>query len=152
MEFPYFKVVDFPKHKLRERLLPWLRFGVFNPKDPRKIIYPIGLVDSGSNVTIIDREIGENLGIDIKAAKKGFRGMVRGVGGGVIEVFFHKIGFLIKDGKNGKTVTYEDYAAFTYHAFPASMPQQTAILGLIGFFNHFKICFNHPLSISLTKV
>lgn len=144
MKFPYIKVVDFPKHQPRERVLPWLRIGIFNPKDETNVIYPLGLVDSGSSVTIIDYEIGEALGFNIKKVKKGFKGKVYGVGGGCIDVYFHKVGFSIHDGSKRKPIVYEDFAVFTYKKFPLSMPQQTAIFGLRGFFNHLEVTFRHP--------
>lgn len=151
MEFPYTKVIDFPKHQTRQRLLPWIRFGIFNPRLPDKVIYPMGLIDSGSNVTIIDHEIGENLGLDIKKVKKGFKGKVYGVGGGFIEVYFHKVGFIIDNEGGEKPIIYQDLVGFTLCQFPSSMPQQTAILGHIGFFNHLEVCFNHPISISINS-
>lgn len=144
MEFPYIKVIDFPKHQLRQRSLPWVRFGVFNPKNKDKIIYPLGLVDSGSTITIIDHEIGKNLGFDIKKVEKRFKGKVFGVGGGSIEVYFHKVGFSIDDGKSKRPIVYQDFVGFTYQKFPSSMPQQTAILGLKGFFSHLEVTFKHP--------
>lgn len=70
MEFSYFKVIDFPKHQKRERILPWIRFGIFNLKDQSNILYPVGLIDSGSDITIIDYEFGEKLGIGIKKELK----------------------------------------------------------------------------------
>ena len=88
MEFPYFKVIDFPKHQKRERILPWIRFGIFNLKDKTRILYPVGLVDSGSDVTIADHEFAKELGIEIK---KGENSKIYGVGGGSLEVWFHKV-------------------------------------------------------------
>lgn len=88
MNFPYTKVIDFPKHQKRERFLPWIRFGIFNPKSSYNILYPLGLVDSGSEITFITHEFAENLGYDIK---KGRKVEVVGVGGGKIQEEF---GFL----------------------------------------------------------
>lgn len=149
MNFPYIKVIDFPKHNKRERYLPWLRFGVFNPIDKKNVIFPLGLVDSGSNVTIIDYEIGESLGFDIQKVTKGFKGKVYGVGGGSIDVYFHKVGFVIDNKLGEKPIVFTDYAGFTYRHFPMSMPQQTAILGHMGFFNHLEVCFKHPQLITI---
>jgi len=146
MDFPYIKVIDFPKHQKRERILPWIRFGIFNPKDRSDILYPIGLIDSGSDVTIIDHELGERLGFDIKEGK---RGKVYGVGGGFINVYFHKIGFFLHQRSNKESVVYEDFSAFTYERFPLTMPQQTAILGTIGFFRHVDVTLKYPESISI---
>jgi len=81
MEFPYIKVFDFPKHQKRKRILPWIRFGIFSPKE---------------------------------------------------------------DGSKNKPITYSDFVAFTYQKFPASMPQQTAILGTIGFFKQVDVTFQYP--------
>jgi len=140
MEFPYLKVVDFPKHQKRERFLPWIRFGIFNPKNKSKILYPVGLVDSGSDITIVDHEFAKELGIEIK---KGPKIKVYGVGGGKIEVWFSPVGFVIEDNNN-QPVIYQDLVGFTYESFPLTMPQQTAILGTIGFFRHFKVTFDYP--------
>lgn len=148
MDFPYTKVLDFPKHQKRERILPWIRFGIYNPKNPDSIIYPIGLVDSGSDLTFITHELGEHLGYDIK---KGKRASVTGVGGGSIDVYFHKVGIILK-GSDGKEVyKFCDFVGFTYKDFPNTMPQQTAILGTIGFFRHLNICFKFPIKISLSQ-
>lgn len=144
MEFPYFKVIDFPKHQKKERILPWIRFGIFNPKDKSSILYPVGLVDSGSDVTIIDYEFAQELGIEIKKGKKS---KIFGVGGGKIEAWFHEIGFLIQDNNNNKPIVYKDLAGFVYERFPLTMPQQTAILGTIGFFRQLKVAFDYPKSI-----
>jgi hypothetical protein len=152
MKFSYIKVIDFPKHQLRERFLPWIRLGIFNPKKETERIYPLGLVDSGASITIINHEIGEELGFDIKKVKRGLKGQVVGVGGGKIDVFFHKVGFFIHNGSKKKPIIYEDFVGFTYRQFPSSMPQQTAILGRIGFFNHLKVGFIHPeWHIDITK-
>jgi hypothetical protein len=147
MIFPYTKVTDFPKHQKRERLLPWIRFGIFNPKNKFNILFPMGLVDSGSELTFINYEIGEALGYDIK---KGEPINVVGVGGGKIAVYFHKVNLIIEDNKEKFMI--EDQIAFTYNEFPSSMPQQTAILGTIGFFRHFSITFNFPSFINISKL
>ncbi len=142
MEFPYYRVIDFPKHQKRERILPWLRFGIFNPQNTSKIIYPLGLVDSGSDLTIINRELGEELGFNIEKGKKE---KIYGVGGGHIEGYIHRIGFNIEDLKNKeKSIIYKDFVLFTYGKFPTSMPQQTAILGTIGFFRYLEVTLKYP--------
>lgn len=124
--------------------MPWIRFGIFNPKDKSKVLYPVGLVDSGSDVTVVDYEFAEELGIKIK---KGQKSKVYGIGGGKIEIWFHKIGFLIQDKESSKPIIYQDFAGFTYEKFPLTMPQQTAILGTAGFFCQLKVSFDYPKSI-----
>jgi len=144
MEFPYIKVIDFPNHQKRERFLPWILFGIFNLKDESNVLYPVGLIDSGSEITIIDHEFAEKLGIEIKS---GIKNRVYGVGGGYIDIWSHKVGLSIRDGKSKEPVIYTDFVAFTYEKFPASMPQQTAILGTIGFFRQLDVTLKYPRSI-----
>lgn len=147
MKFPYIKVTDFPKHQKRERYLPWIRFGIYNTEDKSNIVYPLGLVDSGSEITIINREFGETLGLDIRKGKKV---EVVGVGGGKINVYLLKIGFSI-DNRDGSLITYEDLAGFADTGFPLSMPQQTAILGTVGFFQNVDIKLAWPKEILIEE-
>ncbi|MBI3290346.1 hypothetical protein HYZ78_03030 [Candidatus Microgenomates bacterium] len=145
MEFPYTQVLDFVKHQKRHRILPWIRVGIFNPKNPSNIIYSLGLVDSGADVSIINREIGEELEFKIE---KGRKEEIEGVGGGTIKGFLHEVGFIVQDYGNTKNVIkYTDYAVFVENAFPESMPQQTAIFGTIGFFRHLMVTFVFPKQI-----
>lgn len=145
MEFPYTKVLDFPKHQKRERLLPWIRVGIYNPKDRARIIYTLGLVDSGADISIIDREIGEELGFKIE---KGSKQEIIGVGGGVTHGFLHEVGYRLENPDDFKNVVqYVDYAIFTKNTFSTSMPQQTAIYGTIGFFRHLMVTFYYPKQI-----
>lgn len=113
MKFPYAKVLDFPKHQKRTRLLPWVRVGVYNSKNKANIVYPLGLVDSGADLTIMDREIGESLGYEIE---RGSKVEIKGVGGGSVAGFIHKIRYRIENIDNAKNV------------FPKSYPQQTAVI------------------------
>ena len=144
MEFPYILVTDFPQHQRRQRPLPWVRFGIYNPKNPDFVVYPIGLIDSGSDLTFINHEFGEQLDYDIK---KGDRQEIKGVGGGSMQIYLHNVGFILEE--NGEKYQYTDLMGFTYSDFPSSMPQQTAILGTIGFFRHLKVEFNFPSSIKI---
>ena len=148
MNFPYSKVLDFPKHQKRERILPWIRFGIYNPKEPKNIIYPIGLVDSGSDVTFITSELGEELGYEIR---KGVKDELFGVGGGKIDIWFHKVGIILEELKGKEAIKFEDQIAFSFVSFPQSMPQQTAILGTIGFFRHVSVSFSYPVKISINQ-
>ena len=125
-------------------MLPWIRFGIFNPKKPSNILYPLGLVDSGSDITFITHEFAENLGFNIKMGRKV---EVIGIGGGEITAYLHQIGFHIHDGSKGKPIIYQALAAFSYKDFPYSMPQQTAILGTLGFFMNVDVLLRYPKKI-----
>jgi 8-oxo-dGTP pyrophosphatase MutT (NUDIX family) len=147
MEFPYYKVLDFPRHQKRTRLLPWMRIGIFNPDNPKKVVYPLGLVDSGSDASIIDRELGEELGYEIE---KGQPETIVGMGGGQTPGFIHKLGYLIENPDDSKDIIkYVDGAVFTKNNFPPTMPQQTAIFGTIGFFRHLLVTFAFPSGIEI---
>lgn len=140
MNFPYISITRFFNHQKSVCFLPWIRVGIANPKNPSFFIYFFGLVDSGSEMTIINREIGEGLNYEIEN-KKIIE--ISGVGG-KIKGYVHKAILKISDGENREPIIYEDYIVFAKTSFPASMPEQTALLGLRGFFNHFIITFNHP--------
>ena len=147
MEFPYCKVIDFPKHQKRTRLLPWIRIGIFNPNNPSKVIYPMGLIDSGADISIVDREIGDELGYCIE---KGRPETLMGMGGGKTDGFVHELGYLIENPDNPEdNIKYKDYVVFTKNSFPVTMPQQTAIYGTIGFFRHLMITFLYPSGIQV---
>lgn len=147
MNLPYLQVIDFPKHQFRKRVLPWIRIGIFNPQNPEKIIDTVGLIDSGAEITILDREIGENLGYRVE---KGIKEELRGLGGGTIPGFTHKVGFIIEDPDNTvKQIKYIDFAVFAKNPFPATMPQQTAIYGTVGFFQHLMVTFIFPSQITI---
>lgn len=150
MEFPYTKVLDFPKHQKRTRLLPWARVGIFNPKDPKNVIYSLGLIDSGADSTIVDREIGEELKFEID---KGTPEQIFGVGGGSIKGFAHMVGYLIENPDDPKDlIKYQDLTIFTKNPFPSTMPQQTATFGTIGFFRHLMVTFMFPKSIIINRL
>ncbi len=142
MEFSYYKIYVFPKHKQIEKIVPWIRVGIFNPKEKSNIVYPLGLIDSGSDLTIIHRELGEEIGFD---TTKGKNVDIVGVGGGRIKGRFQRVGFKISDIKEEESpITYEDWVVFTDSNFPKSNPEQTAIWGTQGFFNHIQIGFEYP--------
>jgi len=146
MIFPYVKVTRFLKYQKIERLLPWIRFGIYNPENKSNILYPLGLLDSVSEITFIDHEFGEELGYDIK---KGRKIEVLGVGGAKIDVYLHKVGIVLDNSGKDENLRLEDLVGFSYNKFPPSMPQQTAILGTLGFIRHFNITFNYPSFIKI---
>lgn len=140
MDFAYTLVTDWVKHKPRQRYLPWINIGIRKPGSP-EIITPLGLVDSGAELTIIEREIGEELGFDFKKAQKG---EITGFGGGKVEALIIDCEYVIDDNSGRKPIVYRDLVGFTKGQFPISHPQQTAIFGTIGLFRNTKVTFNYP--------
>lgn len=104
MRFAYLPVLDFPNHQKRIRYLPWIRFGIANSKTKSEIVYPIGLIDSGSEITFVDYEIGKELGFDIEAGKSD---KIYGVGGGSIEVYYHKATLYVQDNRSEESIEIE---------------------------------------------
>lgn len=148
MNFPYFLVTYWDKNHVKsESTVPWIRFGLYNPNNPTKIVYPLGLVDSGSEVTFISHELGKELNFDIRNTK--IKGTADGVGGGSIEIFYHKASLVLEKGK--EKYEFTDLIGFSYSDFPTSMPQQTAILGTMGFFNHLNVSFKYPKVITIDQ-
>lgn len=148
MNLPYVQATTWDhNHVKRESVFPWIRFGIYNPTNPTNIVYPLGLIDSGSEITFITHEFGKQLGYNIKDTK--MKGHVDGVGGGSIEVFYHKVGLILDDGK--EKFEFVDYIGFSYSDFPTSMPQQTAILGTVGFFNHLNLSLKYPTLITIDQ-
>lgn len=148
MEFPYYKVLDFPKHQKRARLLPWIKVGIYNPDNPENVIYVLGLADTGAEPTMIDREIAEELDFDVV---KGKIQDIIGVGGGVVRGYMHKVGFIIDSEDGEEKIQYEDFAILTKNPFPKTHPQQTAILGTMGFFKHLIVTFYYPKQITISS-
>ncbi len=147
MDFDYALVTDWPGHKPRQRYLPWINIGIRN-HGSQKTIYPLGLVDSGAELTIVDREIGEELGFNFSRANKG---AVTGFGGGRIEVLFMEAEYEIHDNSRKKPIIYRDLVAFTRQAFAQTHPQQSAIFGTIGLFRNVKVTFDYPSNIHIEK-
>ncbi len=150
MEFDYIQVLGFnEKHQKVNRVVPWINITIFNPKSPQKSIDAYCLVDSGSDTTFFTYEIGEYLGIDIPTGKMS---LTYGVGGGCIKVFYHNVGIRIEDPKGRqKIIEYEDIIGFTKSDFPNTFPQQTGILGSMGFFRNVKVTLDYPKSIIIGK-
>lgn len=147
MMFPYTEVEEYVCFKTFKRILPWIPISIFNPNNPKFTITPLGLADSGSDITIVDYEIGVCLGYNLK---KGRQDIIRGVGGGKLEGYFHEAGFMINDPrKKEKLITYVDDVFFAEKPFPDTVPQQTAIYGTQGFFKHTIVTFDFPSSINI---
>lgn len=145
MELPYIQVDEVVGYKKFTRTLPWISVALSNPSNNEKTLSVIGLVDSGSDVTLIDREVGEVLGYKIE---KGKFDTIRGLGGGQIEGYYHKANLTVRNPKKWKDcIKFSDDVFFAKKPFPNTTPQQTAIFGTIGFFRHLIVSFYFPHSI-----
>ncbi|MBI2326929.1 hypothetical protein HYU92_01275 [Candidatus Curtissbacteria bacterium] len=147
MDFDYALVTDWPRHKPRQRYLPWINIGI-RKIGKEKTIWPLGLVDSGADLTIVDREIGDELGFDFKKARKNF---ITGFGGAKVEVLLTEAEYVIDDNKGKRPIIYRDLIGFTKGQFPLSHPQQTAIFGTIGLFRNVHVEFDFPRNIHIEK-
>ncbi len=148
MDFDYALVTDWPKHKPRQRYLPWINIGIKKP-NAKETIWPLGLVDSGAEITVIDREIGEELGFNFKKATKS---LLTGFGGGKVEVLILEAEFIIDDNKSKSPIIYKDLVGFTKNQFSLSHPQQTAIFGTIGLFRNVQVTFDYPRNIHIERL
>lgn len=148
MDFDYTLVTDWPGHQPRQRYLPWINIGIRKPGKP-ETIYPLGLLDSGAELTIVDKEIGEELGFNLSKAKKS---SLTGFGGGKVSVLILEAEYEINDKSGKKAIIYRDLVGFTQQAFPQTHPQQTAIFGTVGLFRNVQVTFNHPRNIHIEKL
>ena len=145
MDFDYVLVTDWPKHRPRQRYLPWINIGI-RRSGYEEMVWPLGLVDSGNDLTIVDKEVGVELGFDFKKARKDF---VTGFGGAKVEVLIMKAEYVIDDNKGKSPIIYQDLIGFTKGQFPLSHPQQTAIFGTIGLFRNVQVTFSYPRNIHI---
>jgi Aspartyl protease len=99
---------------------------VKNPKTGTELTI-FALVDSGASETLLQRKIGEELGIDIESSERvEFQGV-----GGVTLGYRHKVMLRLAGEKNG----HEIECAFT------ALPGIPALLGERGFFENYKVTF-----------
>lgn len=148
MDFDYTLVTDWPNHKPRQRYLPWINIGV-RRLDVKGTIWPLELVDSGAEITIVNREIGEELGFNFKKAK---RDIVKGFGGGSVEILIMEAEYIIDDNRGKKSIIYKDWIGFTKNQFSQTHPQQTAIFGTIGLFRNVEVNFRYPVNIHIERL
>ena len=146
MDFPYTLVTDWPKHQARQRYLPWINIGIRKPR-LTKTVWPLGLVDSGAELTVVDHEIAKELGLNFK---KALRNIITGFGGAKVPVLIVEVEFVVDDGSGKNPIVYQDFAGFTKNSFPATHPQQTAIFGTVGLFRKVnKVSFEYPKRIRI---
>ena len=122
---------SYKKFKLEdgtELLKPIIPIGLLFGK---KMIRYEALIDSGADFNIFNAEIGEILGIDVRAGDKVRFG---GIAGEPFEVYMHEITIDLGGWRHKTT------AGFSYEISPYGF----GILGQKGFFDLFKIKFLFP--------
>ncbi|TSC88385.1 MAG: Uncharacterized protein G01um101416_53 [Microgenomates group bacterium Gr01-1014_16] len=150
MDFEYILAFGFnAKHQKINRIVPWINISIFNPKNESRTIDAYCLIDSGSDTTFFTSEIGEYLGYDI-AIGKPF--LTYGIGGSSIKIYYHRVGIKVEDPENKhEPIEYKDIMGFTKSGFPISLPQQTGILGSMGFFRNVSVFLDYPKLISINE-
>ncbi|MBI3458871.1 retroviral-like aspartic protease family protein [Candidatus Azambacteria bacterium] len=114
-----------------------LSSGISRPIIPIEVVYRekalgyYALIDSGADINVFPAEIADLLGIDIK---KGKRGEISGITQGEVQVYYtHPIIINVGGWK------YKTSAAF----MPTLSKNGYGLLGQNGFFNLFKVKFDH---------
>lgn len=149
MNFPYTEVEEYRGFITIRRVWPWMPITLSNPHNSTKVITPLGLIDSGADITMVDIEIGEYLGYKVE---EGIKDIVFGVGGGKLIGYFHDVNFLIEDPKRKeKPIKYSDQVFFVKTSFPTTVPQQTAIFGTVGLFKHTVVTFDFPNVVTINQ-
>lgn len=129
MKFPYFK---FPL----QQKSPFFGTAILKPIIPVELLYGSkkirygALIDSGADFCILDSEIGEYLGIDIRSGARETFGGIQERGGA--EAFLHKI--VLNIGGWDYTTTVGFSYDIAKHGF--------GILGQKGFFDMFAVTFD----------
>ena len=120
---------------------------VLRPKIPITIshkgnrIETLGAIDSGSDITIVPRELAKTLGIEIKGREK----EISGIGGGVLKV--------VSEYVNIKVAEYLIPQARIHIPIEKSQDVDVVILGREPLFQEFNITFEeNKKRVTLTKV
>jgi len=156
ISFPYQLVKWMPESQLNvpgavvtEVIRPWIDIELFNPLTKKHTGFLCScLVDTGSDATFFNEELGQYLGYDIGAGE--YR-EITGVGGGSVKAYFHEVGIRVNNpvGKE-KPIDIVDSMGFVPGGFPISNPQQTGILGSVGFFRYVNVYFSYPRLIQIS--
>jgi len=149
MQFPYI-LVEYTDLPDKPRIVcPWAPIEIsLNPQFSPSI-NALGLVDSGADYTMINRDLGEYIGIS--EIESGGEISLKGVGGGEIKGFLHEIYLRVHNPQKYKDYySFKGLVAFTdEEGFTKTDPQSTAIWGRIPVFSNSCVSFFHPHSFEL---
>ncbi|MEK7521267.1 MAG: hypothetical protein AAB599_00485 [Patescibacteria group bacterium] len=125
---------DYRKYGSGEETIehPAFKLHLVNPLNQKLFADYVVLVDSGATNCIFHAVVGEAIGIDVKS---GSRVLYRGVSKEIMQYFAHKVTLIIG------THSFETEVGFSYdHDFPFGL------LGQVGFFEKFRVCFDKSKS------
>lgn len=108
--------------------LPIIPIEVYSEEVQTYLAYG-AIVDSGAEYCMFDAQIGQAMGLIIK---EGDSVDLKGADGSVFKAYLHDVRYQV--GGYGRSARI----AFTYHMAPG-----TGILGREGFFNFFRVEFDH---------
>ncbi len=128
MEFPYTKFKVSIKNFPSELYIPLLDVTFIHGV---KNISTKGLLDSGANITLMNKEWAKALGIDWK---KGMQSSAYGIIGKPVPIYIHQLEIEINKISNSRKQTN---VAFI------DSPNIGILLGQIGFFDKFKVTFEY---------
>jgi hypothetical protein len=125
MKFPYEKITTVDNSVIYRPIIP-----VVFVSDTSDFTFGCNaLLDSGADVCLFDLEFCGLLGIDPNSCEKS---IIAGVGGGLIDAYFHEVRLHIGETEIKTRVGFTDGVTAGY-----------GLLGQRGFFEHFDIEFNY---------
>lgn len=131
MKFKYIKIPVTPSEAFPQKTLLRPVIGAGFTIDRQEFEYPC-LVDSGADFCFFHSQVCESLGLKLK---EGSKMSVTGVTGDRFLAYFHNVEVKIGGWK------YQIYAGFS-----KDIGTKLGILGRVGFFDKFKVCFDEEKS------
>lgn len=135
MRFNFVRLPSAPSLAFPNRysiLAPFIPIRIINFNDRDKTLYLKALIDSGADVSIFPKSVGDAISLNIENEKIL---KIKGIGGQQIDTYLHKIIFEVGGWK------LPSFACF------ASVETTFPILGRDGFFSLFEIKLNYSKEI-----
>ncbi len=125
-KFPRLPSAAFPD--LKASPVPVITVGL-SADETAEPFYVLALIDSGAADTIFHGDIGRQIGLRIE---DGPTAQHRGVGGQIILSHFHQVRLFVGG-----------HAVSIYAGFCDQVEPKPGLLGMRGFFEHFKVAFDY---------